>query len=175
MPGYDHLRIDLSAPLPAPVWPPGTGPACFDPDQHARAVHDVLRGAYTPEEGGVAPFEAWWEALRQDSEYDPALVFLAHDRGGQTVGFAQCWTSAFVKDLAVSQAWRRKGVGRALLLQAFACFRERGAAHVDLKVEHRNASGAARLYRSLGMMLVRRVEEEPRRAVPETDRFQDRS
>lgn len=67
------------------------------------------------------------------------------------IGLAQCWTSAFLKDLVVSAPWRRKGIGRALLLQAFNTFQERGAVHFDLKVEVGNTSNAEQLYRRAGM------------------------
>ena len=73
------------------------------------------------------------------------------DDGNGIAGVAQCWTSAFVKDLAVRPRLRRRGLGSALLLQAFRTFRERGAAFVDLKVVADNLSGALRLYRSHGM------------------------
>ena len=68
---------------------------------------------------------------------------------------AQCWTSAFIKDLAVHPRARRRGVGRALMLMAFHAFAKRGATHVDLKVREENAS-ALRLYRDLGMKIIAR-------------------
>ena len=121
----------------------------FDPGRHAAEVHALLEHAHR-DVSGVAPFEVWWQALRGDAEYDPALVFLAVDTDGRVIGVAQCWTSAFVKDLAVVVHWRRRGVGEALLTQVFAAFRTRGADHVDLKVEAGNAA-ALRLYGRLGM------------------------
>jgi ribosomal protein S18 acetylase RimI-like enzyme len=89
--------------------------------------------------------------LKGDAEYDPALCFIAVDDQDQIVGVAQCWTSAFLKDLAVSLAFRRRGLGSALLLTVFQAFQERGAEFVDLKVEADNPTGAVRLYGSHGM------------------------
>lgn len=51
------------------------------------------------------------------------------------IGVVRCWASAFVKDLAVAEHWRRRGIGEALLKHVSAAFWTRGAGHVDLKVE----------------------------------------
>lgn len=122
----------------------------FNPERHAPEVHARLDHAYRKGGGVVPPFEVWWQDLRGDAEYDPMLVFLAVDQGGVVIGVAQCWTSAFVKDLAVAEHWRRRGVGEALLTHVFAAFQTRGAGHVDLKVEADNAA-ALRLYGRLGL------------------------
>jgi ribosomal protein S18 acetylase RimI-like enzyme len=123
--------------------------------RHAAKVHALLVAAYVQgggyQGGGyVEPFAIWWPSLTQDAEYDPALCFVAADEGGDILGVAQCWTSAFVKDLAVSPSARRRGLGSALLCHAAHTFRERGSAVIDLKVDADNPSGALHLYRSLG-------------------------
>jgi ribosomal protein S18 acetylase RimI-like enzyme len=145
-----RMRRSLADPVPDAVWPVGIRPIPFDPDRHAEAVHALLVEAYARGGGTVEPFAIWWPSLRDDSDYDPALVFVAADERDVIVGVAQCWTSAFVKDLAVAPSMRRHGLGSALLHQVFHAFRERGAAFVDLKVHSDNPSGALRLYRSLG-------------------------
>ena len=135
----------------APAWPPGVRPAPFDAARHAKQAHDLLTEVYRPGGGQAGSYDDWWFALRGDPEYDPSVFFLALDGNDHVIGLARCWSSAFLKDLAVSEVWRRMGVGKALLLQAFATFRIRGATHLDLKVEDDNPSGAARLYRRMGM------------------------
>jgi len=145
-----RMRRSLAEPGPDPVWPAGTGLIPFEPDRHAEKLHALLVEAYSRGGGYVEPFAIWWPSLRDDSEYDPALVFIAGDERGEIVGVAQCWTSAFVKDLAVAPALRRHGLGSALLSHALQVFRKRGAAFLDLKVDAHNPSGAVRLYRSLG-------------------------
>jgi len=112
----------------------------------------LLESSYADGGGSVAAFPQWWENLSADSEYDPALCFTAF-ASSQLIGVAQCWTSGYVKDLAVDASWRRRGVATALLLHAFWAFRERDVKYVDLKVEAEN-SGAVALYRSLGMISV---------------------
>lgn len=140
------LRRDLRAPVPPPRWPEGVSLLAFDPEQHAGSIHSLLSAAYAQGGGTIASFEPWWADLRGDAEYDPSLVFLAAPTPEMVVGAAQCWSSGFVKDLAVAAPWRRQGVGGALLLHAFAVFRARGALHIELKVEAGNGD-ALRLYR----------------------------
>lgn len=144
-----HLRLrkQLNTPLNAPVWPAGVRPLHFGAAD-ARAIHALLDIAFPG--GLVAPFEDWYGNLTTDAEFDPALCIAAVTEDGRTVGFVQCWTSDFIKDLAVAPDARGKGIGEALLLTVFAAFAERGAPSVDLKVETNNAP-ARRLYRRLGM------------------------
>ena len=155
-----RMRRDLLEPVEAPVWPAGVtvrtlGPK---PDRNdAKAAHYVLESGFWEGGGGAPIFPRWWKVLRKDSEFDPALVLLAFE-DGQVVGMAQCWTSAFVKDLAVHPRARRRGIGRALMLTVFEAFQKRGAAHVDLKVREENET-AQRLYQSLRMRIVSRDAE----------------
>ena len=54
-------------------------------------------------------------------------------------------------DLAVRRQWRRRGLGRLLLLTTFNALRERGCGTVSLGVDADNESGAVGLYEGLGM------------------------
>ena len=145
-----RMRRSLREPVPEPVWPAGIRLVTFDPERHAGKSHALLVEAYARGGGYVEPFAIWWPSLQGNSEYDPGLVFVAADRHDEIVGVAQCWTSAFVKDLAVASSMRRQGLGAALLHHAFRVFHARGATGVELKVHADNPSGALRLYRSLG-------------------------
>jgi ribosomal protein S18 acetylase RimI-like enzyme len=136
--------------LDAATWPEGVRLLGFTPGQAAE-VHAVLTLAYSQGGGSVPPYSEWWPALATDAEFDPTLLFVARDIACRVVGVAQCWASAFIKDLAVHPEWRRRGLGRALLLHAFGVFKSRGATTVSLKVEADNPSGAMRLYQSVGM------------------------
>ena len=79
------------------------------------------------------------------------MSFVALDENDRVVGVAQCWTSGFLKDLAVAEVWRCRGIGEALLSHAFVAFQARSTKHFDLKVEVDNPTGASRLYQRLGM------------------------
>ncbi len=152
------MRRDLSGPVEAPRWPPGVHMQTLGakPDRKLlQAAHAVLQPGYWEGGGGAPIFRRWWKVLRKDDEFDPALVFIATDGEG-VAGLAQCWTSAFVKDLAVTPRMRKRGLGRALMLTAFSAFAQRGAAHVDLKVREDNVPAIA-LYKSLGMRTIERL------------------
>jgi ribosomal protein S18 acetylase RimI-like enzyme len=152
------MRRDLAGDIEAPVWPGGVVMQTLGekPDRKLlQAVHAVLEPGYWEGGGGAPIFRQWWKALRRDNEFDPALVFIAHDDQG-VAGLAQCWTSAFIKDLAVAPRMRRMGLGRALMLTTFETFVRRGANYVDLKVREDNAP-AITLYKSLGMRTIERL------------------
>ena len=152
-----RLRRDLGAPLPPPRWPAGVTLKTLTakPEKAlVKAAHSVLEAGFWEGGGGAPIFRQWWKAVSKDEEFDPALMFLAVDGEG-VVGMAQCWTSAFVKDLAVHPRARRRGIGGALMLSAFHAFARRGASHVDLKVREENENARA-LYQALGMTLVAR-------------------
>jgi ribosomal protein S18 acetylase RimI-like enzyme len=147
-----RMRRSLSERVSVPIWPVGIHLEMFSESQ-APAAHALLRLAYAAGGGAVAPFEEWWNSLSNDHEYEPALCFPVYESTVRLIGFAQCWTTAFVKDLVVHPAYQRRGIGRALLLQVSHIFAERGAKTVDLKVQRDNPT-AILFYESLGMFRV---------------------
>ena len=155
--GSDVLRMRCSlagAPLPV-SWPDGAELVTFDP-RMSDQLEALLSEAYQCGGGEPAAYANWYAGVSSDEEFDPALVFVALDTGsGQVAGVCHVWTSAFVKDLAVRPAWRRKGLGTALLRSAMCVMAERGHRHLDLKVEAGNPHHAPKLYASLGFGVIR--------------------
>ena len=145
-----RLRRDLTEAVAPPSFPIGYCVRTFAPDD-APTVHRLLEVGYAQGGGHVGAFEEWWASLRDDDEFDPNLCFLAINERQDIVGVAQCWTSAFIKDLVVHPLARRHGTATALLRRVFWEFRHRGVKHVDLKVQVDNPTGAVRLYKELGM------------------------
>jgi ribosomal protein S18 acetylase RimI-like enzyme len=146
--GIVRFRYRLNAGQPSPRWP--SGYACRTLQvEDAQAVHRLLRDAYR-QDREVPDFEAWWARLSGDDEFDPNLCFLAVDAHGELAGAALCWTSAFLKDLAVRAESRRLGIGESLLRHVFMTFGQRHAQTVDLKTEADNRN-AIRLYEKVGM------------------------
>jgi ribosomal protein S18 acetylase RimI-like enzyme len=142
------LTRELSQPAGDLAWPAGVTPAPFSAALAPKA-HALLKRAYADGFGSVPQdFDDWWATTRHDSEFDPALCLCAV-RDEELVGFALCWTSAFVKDLVVHPDMRRQGVGEALLRSAFEAFRRRGAPQIRLKVRSENMA-ARRLYARVG-------------------------
>lgn len=127
---------------------------------NAAAVHRLLVEGRQHGGGRVDDFQTWLDAFRSDPEFDRRLCFVVEDAQGP-VAVAQCWTSAFIRNLVVDPRVQRRGVGLALLERVFEAFAERGESHVDLKVMESNLA-ARQLYERAGMHYVQRYELEPR-------------
>jgi ribosomal protein S18 acetylase RimI-like enzyme len=63
-----------------------------------------------------------------------------------------------VRLLGVRRPWRRRGLGRALLLHAFGEFRRRGFSRSALGVDAESLTGANRLYERAGMHVAARFD-----------------
>ncbi|QJI30910.1 GNAT family N-acetyltransferase [Pseudomonas sp. ADAK18] len=156
---FQLLRRDLTRPLPSPQWPAGIRLDHYR-DELAPAIHAVLRLAQDQGGGRVGGLDRWRQQFVTDAEFDPTLCLVASDANG-ILGVAQCWTSAFIKNLAIHPAAQGQGLGRALLLHTFQMFQQRNEAFIDLKVRESNLR-ARQLYESAGMVFVLRdlVPEE---------------
>ncbi|RWM15177.1 GNAT family N-acetyltransferase [Mesorhizobium sp.] len=146
-----RLRRILDETLTAPHWPEGFVMRSFE-HRDAQALHALLEEVF--DDGADGPFEDWWPRILGDDEFDPDLCFLVIDGKGLLVGAALCWSSGFVKDLAVHPDSRGHGIGEALMRHVFLTFRGIGTAHVDLKTNTVENAAALRLYERLGMILV---------------------
>jgi ribosomal protein S18 acetylase RimI-like enzyme len=150
-----RMRRLLAEPVVHLPLPDGVTIVPFDAAM-APAVRELMNRAYAAGFGNVMTVEEWWSALSTDSEYDAALCFLAMAEG-RPVGFCQCWTSSFIKDLVAAPEWQGRGLGAALLSRALAALAERDHRSVDLKVVVENDK-AQSLYRRLGFEAVERLE-----------------
>ena len=105
--------------------------------------------------GGRDPnLDTWRHQFTTDAEFDPTLCLVVSNDEG-ILGVAQCWTSAFIKNLSIHPCAQGQGLGRALLLHSFQTFKQRGEPYVDLKVLESNVR-ARQLYESAGMKFVLR-------------------
>ena len=139
---------DLAPPMLAPDWPSGYRRLPFDAAS-APTAHALLQDGYANGSGWVDVFDAWQAGVTGDAEYDPDLCFL-YDDGERPAAFALVWTSGFIKDFAVASGFRRKGIGRLLLMTVFAELSYRGHAEARLKVVAGNHQAIA-FYTSCGM------------------------
>jgi mycothiol synthase len=128
-------------------------------EQVAPAFHATLEEAFAEHwENRPEPFDDWWRRQRDRVNYDPSLWFLIRE-GDEVVAAARNELrphGGYVGSLGVRRAWRGRGYGRALLLHSFGEFRRRGMTRATLGVDASNATGATRLYESVGM----HVEQE---------------
>lgn len=175
--GYRHvryeleMRIDLAEEPPDPVWPEGMALRTLRPgadDEEAwRAYLDSFADhwEFTPD-----PFEDWSKQVLDHPEFDPALFFLPVE-GDAVAGLAFCVVRnlgkpvGWVDILGVRPAWRRRGLGLALLHHSFRELRGRGAVWAGLEVDAENLTGAVRLYERAGMSPVKQFSAYEREVV----------
>jgi ribosomal protein S18 acetylase RimI-like enzyme len=147
------IRIALARSLASPsapaLLPKGYRMAAVG-DGRLRSFHALLATSYEEDGEAFPAFAPWWSEVSSNSEFDPALCLAVFDPEGNIAALAHCWSSGFLREIAVAREQRRRGLARALLLHLMALLRERGLASLRLKVEQGNRHGAEALYRSLG-------------------------
>lgn len=167
--GFEHVRsshrmlLDLTRPGAAAEWPPRVAVGTFEEGDERTfyALHqETFRDMWEPIED---TYEEWAHFFLEPPAFAPELWFLAHD-GDEPAGIAICSPhetraeTGWVRVLGVRRAWRRRGLGRALLLHAFEEFRRRGFTTAGLGVDAASETGANRLYESLGMRTAARFD-----------------
>ena len=145
----------LEAPARDPEPPEGVEIRTFRPED-GENVHALLDEAYVAWDPLYVPVAHadWVGLMTGDPEFDPNVWWLA-ERDGALVGCALHWTSGWLKDVAVREAERGRGLGRALVATGLAEFARRGARRVGLKVDADNPTGAVALYERLGFVTER--------------------
>jgi ribosomal protein S18 acetylase RimI-like enzyme len=151
---YVKMKIELDGRLPEPVWPDGVTVTPFDLGA-ARVLHAAINDAFAEEWNFHArTFDEWAKHRLEAEDFDPSLWFVVRD-GDEIAAFILCTAMRFgaphVALLGVRKPWRRRGIGLALLRQAFREFHRRGERTVALGVDAENPTGATRLYEHAGM------------------------
>jgi len=157
-----QMRIELAREIARPEWPEGVVVRAFRPGEDER-VYEAHQESFEDHwDYRRTPMDEWRRWLRETPRFDPELWFVAEE-GDEIAGVALCawhWSGdpqfGWVHVLGVRRPWRRRGLGLALLLHAFADFKARGATRVGLGVDAENTTGAVRLYERAGMTVARR-------------------
>jgi mycothiol synthase len=160
--GYQHTRtyvrmdIDLTGREIRCVEPAGIEIRRFRLGVDDRALHEAIEESFADHFRHVRePHEEWMALRTQDPRFNPDLWFVAWDgaeAAGGILGYDLgdiCW----IRELGVRRAWRRRGLGMALLLRSFEDFRSRGRHQICLGVDSDNAYRATRLYERAGMVV----------------------
>ena len=162
---FNHMLIEMDAPVPEPEFPEGITLRTYDPETDLEAVYRADQDAFRdhfgfveePYEEGLQRFQHHWI----NEEMDPTLLFLAMD-GEEIAGINLCRPHAhddpdvgWVGTLGVRRPWRKRGIGLALLRHSFNEFYRRGKRKVGLGVDSQNLTGALRLYENAGMHVQR--------------------
>jgi mycothiol synthase len=156
-----HARMQMSlvdAPATAPEPPPGVTIRAVDPDDEAemRRFHAVIEEAFRDSDHHATGYDTWREQVEAESSRTYDEWFIA-SVDGEIAGALQSSDSGvdddegWVKNLAVLRAYRKRGLGEALLRRAFATYAAKGRAKAGLGVDMENPTAAARLYHAVGM------------------------
>ncbi len=163
--GYEQVRhtfvmaIELKEPPPVPRWPEGVVQSAYRPGVDERAVHEAVEDAFRDTWGRPpSSYERFLEFSRGEG-VKPDLWILARegDKDGEVAGvFLGTLTSdqGWIPTVGVRRAWRRKGLGLALLHAGFNAYYQRGITDVRLSVDGVSLTGATRLYERAGMHVV---------------------
>ncbi|HSK25473.1 MAG TPA: GNAT family N-acetyltransferase [Jiangellales bacterium] len=164
---FNRMRVDLEPGRPFPVPGPGLALRGFDPSsaEDWETFHRVYVAAFT-DHWNFEPMSL--EAFRRqvensdDPAYERWTLALVDGRPGgvcQASGHLYSTENAgWVRNLAVLRQHRGRGVGRLLLEHALAGYAADGRAWAGLGVDTDNATGALRLYESVGMRPVFQID-----------------
>jgi mycothiol synthase len=154
---FRELRIDLDLASEPPHWPEGFVPAEFDADCDASAFHAAHQEAFADHWEYRPRDLARWRELYIDADHFDASLWRIVRAGDEVAGGVICeadrYGGGWVTVLFTRRPWRGRGLGRALLRDAFQKFRDRGERSVGLGVDAENAN-AFHLYESAGMQPV---------------------
>lgn len=159
---FYRMRIELDHKPSEPEWPDGVTLRTATPGD-AETVYEAHQESFEDHwEHSRMPFEEWQHWLMREG-FDPTLWFVL-ENGKEVAAVELCREHegepglGWVSVLGVRKRWRRRGLGRALLLHAFHEFRRRGFHAAALGVDAESLTGANRLYESAGMHVVRRSD-----------------
>ena len=154
-----RMAIDLDEPTPGPDWPAEIEPRAFRPGDE-RVFYELHQETFADTWEPIGEtYSEWAHQFLVPEVLVPELWTLA-TADGEPAGFALCHPHAvdsdlgWVRVLGVRRSSRGRGLGRALLLRAFAQFRHRGMRRVGLGVDGESPTGANALYESVGMRVV---------------------
>jgi mycothiol synthase len=151
------MRIDFAARPHEPEWPAGVVCSTFEPERDAHEFHQVMNEAFDGQ-WGFRPmqYEEWSRLRLEAPDFDPQIWLVARDGAevaGVLRGDPKRWSCGWIGMVGVRPRWQRRGIGTALVRQAFRVFYDRGERSVGLGVDTQNPTGATRLYERLGMQV----------------------
>lgn len=164
---FYRMRIDLttaSLPEELPALPDGVRVLVARTEADRRRLYEVQQASFADHwnhthrsyeeliavldgKGGDDP-EGWW-LLEVDGV--PAAVCLL-DESRADLG------DGYVRTLGVAREFRGRGLAQLLLTRAFVHYRDRGRSGVQLGVDSTSPTGADKLYRKVGMAVLREID-----------------
>jgi GNAT superfamily N-acetyltransferase len=155
------MELSLDEPPANPQWAEGIRVRTFIQNQDEQATYQTDEEA-AKDKGYHNPlsYEAWAKRMGIGREtFDSDIWFLACEED-EIVGVAlnahgKESDTIWVDHLSIRREWRRKGIGKALLLHSFGEFYKRGVRVAKLSVDSKSLTNALHLYESVGMRSVR--------------------
>ncbi len=142
-------------------------------DEDLRQIFEVEVEAFSDHFGGIDDTPEAFTRMVNDPRRNAALWVVAwhgdkivgqslnriNRAENEALGLRRGWVNA----VGVRRAWRRKGIGRALVAQSLRVLRDGGAASARLGVDAENPHGALGLYETLGFSVVQqgRIYRKP--------------
>jgi mycothiol synthase len=156
---FYRMSVTLGAsPPPAPVLRDGVQIRGVSTEADCRTMYEIVDVAFMDHYGHEhEAYESFAQHTYQGASSDLSLWWLATVDGAPAAGLfgSVLPVAGYVDTLGTLRDYRGKGLGRALLLTAFAAFYERGVRKVVLGVDAENPTGALELYESVGMSVDR--------------------
>jgi mycothiol synthase len=165
---FSRLQMELNAAPPEPPVPEGIviRPSGGDAElpRLVHAFEDAFRDHWgfveQPFEDTLREFQAW---IKTSPRYDPSLWLVAIE-SDEMVGVAMAHAETaedpdmgYISELGVRRAWRKRGIGTALLFSLLSEFRRRGLRRAALDVDAESLTGATSLYEGVGFHLERQA------------------
>jgi mycothiol synthase len=149
-----QMRIELQSDPPAPSWPDGVTLSRFDLAD-AEAYHDAFEEAFADHwQHEPQSFEEWRRKNIERDDFSPelwAVVRAGDEIVAGTICVPERMGVAWIARVFTRREWRRRGLGEALLHDAFGSFWQLGKRTVGLGVDAQSDTGAHRLYERVGM------------------------
>jgi GNAT superfamily N-acetyltransferase len=174
--GWKHIRsyyrmvTDLDSAPESSVFPDGITVRPYNPETEFEEVYRTFVDTFKdhfgfieqPLEKGLAEFK---HNFVDEPGYDPRVWFVAMD-GNEMAGICICRPedpedveAGWVSELGVRRAWRKRGLGYALLKHSFATFYADGKKRAGLGVDASSLTGALKLYERAGMRVQRQFNQ----------------
>jgi mycothiol synthase len=156
---FFRMVVDHETEPEAPAWPAGLTVGRLDVERDGKAFYAAIVESFSEEWGfSIRPWDEFRERRFGAERFDASLCPVAKD-GDEIAGLClNDWKSngdwGWINFLAVRPAWRRRGLGEALLRESFREFFRRGERTVALGVDAQNPTGATRLYERVGMRVL---------------------
>jgi mycothiol synthase len=154
---FELMRIDFAGEPEPPAVLPGIDVRAFRPED-AERLFAAHREAFADHWGeGDERYEDFRHHQLESPEFDADLWFLAWHED-ELAGYVGVHENAigessrgYIPVIGVRRAYRRRGLGEALVRHAFRALYRRGKLGCELTVDARSVTGATHLYHRLGM------------------------